>query len=90
MSLFDAYNNTEKSAPTTNGHAKTNGHTNGSAHEDSDIVMSGTDTNSSEYINGAPSPPLKRSASPPPQLPAFIGAGAGLGLPVEDIFKNFN
>ena len=35
------------------------------------------------------SPPPRRSYSPPPQLPEFIGAGGGLGLG-EDFFKDFS
>ena len=94
QNLLDAYNGAQQNGEAgTNGSARTNGHTNGRVNGNADVVMSGTDEHtgySHDYANGANGAVPKRSVSPPPQLPAFIGGGGGLGLPVDDMFKDFD
>ncbi len=92
LSLFNAYNSGEQNGAAgttngTNGSAKTNGYSNG--HQDVDVAMGGTDDHT-EHANGTSPLAFKRSASPPPQLPAFVGGGGGLGLGMDDIFKGFD
>ena len=62
------------------------GMTNGKHEAEDDVTMADADTEKSASELEELLPP--RSFSPPPQLPAFIGGGAGLGA--EDMFKDIH
>ena len=62
------------------------GMTNGKHEAEDDVTMADADTEKSTSELEEPLPP--RSFSPPPQLPAFIGGGEGLGA--EDMFKDIH
>ena len=97
LSLFNAYHSAEQNGTTgttkgangSSGSTKVNGYTNGETYQDTDVIMGGTDDHT-EYTNSLSPSATKRSVSPPPQLPAFVGGGGGLGLGVDDMFKDFD
>ena len=75
---------TKATGGATNG--EQHGMTNGKHEADDDVTMEDADTEKSASELEEPLPP--RSYSPPPQLPAFVGGGAGLGA--EDMFKDIH
>ena len=89
LNLLDQYDDTNGAG--SNRTAKTNGHTNGQRNGDEDMIMGGTDDYAgygNGGTNGVAAATNPRSVSPPPQLPAFIGGGGGLGLESENLFKD--
>ena len=62
------------------------GMTNGKHEAEDDVTIEDADTEKSASELEEPLPP--RSYSPPPQLPPFVGGGAGFGA--EDMFKDIH
>ena len=91
------------SAPTTNGNGNAHhdanqyGNSSGNGNGNGDVVMGGTQDYTGyndDWKHGengvAHMRTRTRSISPPPQIPAFIGGGGGLGLEAEDMFKDIH
>ena len=64
-----------------------NGTTNGKHERDDDVTMD-EDAETEQSLQESEEAPPRRSWSPPPQLPEFVGGGAGLGG--EDLFKDIH